>query len=65
MKTIGTCKECKYYDDTDCSNGYFIDCSGSTTKIEGSFLFYRDYEGYRADLKVGEDFGCIHWEEKK
>ena len=24
-----------------------------------------DYEGYMADFKVGQDFGCIHFEERR
>ena len=28
-------------------------------------LFYMDYEWYNADIEVGEEFGCIHFEKRK
>lgn len=30
---------------------------------ETDLLLYEDAEGYNAYLEVGEDFGCIHYEE--
>jgi len=32
---------------------------------EKDFLFYYDYEGYSASLEIGENFGCIHFKERK
>lgn len=32
-------------------------------RTETDLLLYEDAEGYNAYLEVGEDFGCIHYEE--
>ena len=32
-------------------------------KTKADELLYEDYEGYNADFEVGENFGCIHFEE--
>jgi len=30
---------------------------------ETDYLVYMDCEGYNAEIEVGQDFGCIHYEE--
>ena len=39
--------------------------SYSNTIITPDMLLYEDYERYSASLEVGEDFGCIHFENKE
>ena len=69
------CKNCKYfqrntepYDNNnfgECSCDKFVYDSYINEKEETDKLFYWDYESYSADFNVGENFGCIHFEEKE
>ena len=73
MKKI--CKNCKYYNDDnqygkvksygecDCSK-FIYDYDYEHCK-EKDVLIYYDYESYNAGFKVGEEFGCIHFERKE
>lgn len=51
---------------------YIGDCNNGKLKYndyinnyppKNNELIYWDYNGYRAYLKTGPDFGCIHWEQ--
>ena len=70
-----TCKDCKNFNADDLYVG-FGDCSlmedsnkflfqpkSRTAKLDRCYGW--DYEGYVAGVYVGENFGCIHWKEKK
>lgn len=75
------CKNCKYYEKGEfaefygeCSNPRFeyetASCYERYKKeqkkpILKDKLFYMDYEGYDASIEVGEEFGCIHFENKE
>lgn len=72
---MNTCKNCLFFkqdfdyypDDTRfgvCESGKIIYKRRSEVQ-EKDVLCYQDYENYRAYHFVGEDFGCIHFEEKK
>jgi hypothetical protein len=77
MKKI--CKNCKYYTKIyefygACSNQKMEYESAfcyekikriKNSEIEKDKVFYMDYEGYSADIDVGEEFGCIHFEKKE
>ena len=66
------CKNCKYFirenevlyskNENTCTNPHFK-YTGDLSEINSDDLSYSDYEGYSADFSVGEDFGCIHFEE--
>lgn len=62
------CKNCKYfYRDTSTSNrgGCKNDKIDYNREIDvGDEVSYFDAENYAAILIVGEDFGCIHFEQK-
>ena len=45
----------------ECSNKHF---TYGSVNVPINGLVYWDYEGYSAEFATGEDFGCIHWEEK-
>ena len=72
------CKNCKYfkrhtgkYDNKQfgkcCNEQKFVYGTSDDNKNGGNndILFYMDYEWYNAGLEVGEDFGCIHFENKE
>ena len=75
MKKI--CKNCKHWttDNTYGYDGMIGTCdsdkfvySYSMTYLDESnrdMLMVSDYEGYMADFCTGEEFGCIHFEEKE
>jgi len=66
------CKDCKYFrpardgydaekNNNTCDNDkFFIEYIGQVTPHNA--LVYWDYEGYSAGFYVGEEFGCIHFE---
>jgi hypothetical protein len=64
------CKNCKYWETSllnskgagDCCNEKFVYTGEKKTPKDG--LGYWDNEGYDAGFETGEDFGCIHWEER-
>lgn len=72
---MNTCKNCKYFKRNkdnyrsekygECSCDKFAYDSWISEKEETDKLFYWDYEDYSANFNVGENFGCIHFEEKE
>lgn len=70
------CKNCKSWDtnrayslDGDPLRKNYGSCNCPKMNYENhdgekDNLVYADYEGYAAGISVGEDFGCIHFEEK-
>ena len=61
LKTFGECKnedKIVYGDTRD-------DVAYRTNVYENDMLVYRDYEWYSAQVEVGEEFGCIHFEKKE
>jgi len=58
VRNIGYCNNHAkiIYDDPDLDN---LD-----TKYQDDALYYFDGEGYSAWFKTGENFGCIHFEQK-
>lgn len=73
------CKNCNFFEKLDdckfygiCKNkkfeyeaAYCYEKNTKKEKIEKDKLFYMDYEGYNAGVEVGEEFGCIHFENRK
>ncbi len=72
------CKNCKYFErhTGEYDNKQFGECCNKQKFVYGTsddnknggnndILFYMDYEWYDASLEVGEDFGCIHFENKE
>lgn len=70
-----TCENCKHWEKfTDSSGlryyGPFGNCHSPKMvycerNMPSDALAYRDYEGYKAGIYTGKDFGCIHWEKKQ
>jgi hypothetical protein len=70
---VNTCKDCKHWTRSsgsyseiysgNCDSDKFIEASAGV-KIPKDGLEYWDYEGYSAGFSTGEDFGCIHWENR-
>ena len=63
-KKIGVCPCSKFV--YLWSDRYNKSCSGEEYEelvIEDDMLTYEDYEGYSARFNVGENFGCVHFEE--
>lgn len=64
------CKDCKYWERLEgenhgqCDNPK-IDYGTEDEIEEGDEARYIDSESYNAALLLGENFGCIHFEEKK
>jgi hypothetical protein len=66
------CKNCKYWErETDsgkeeyyggCSNEKLVDTNIAYIPVDG--LGTHDYEGYMSGFRTGENFGCIHFENK-
>ncbi len=67
------CKNCKYYEAP--TDEYFIKDDKGTCNCDklvaqeaeyplDDKLEYSDYEGYQAFLRVGSNFGCIHFKNK-
>jgi len=73
----GKCKNCKYFTPADfvvmnhnkCRNSSFIyevlDWKPLMDKAHSDSLYYFDDDERAAGFYPGENFGCIHWEEKK
>ena len=70
---MGRCKDCKYFkrhekewETTtfgDCKCDKFIyDTWGASENSATDLVYYWDGEGYTADFEVGENFGCVHFE---
>ena len=71
------CKNCKYFkrNTDEYYNKNYGECNCIKFVYDGfgndpdynitDQLIYADYEGYMADFKVGQDFGCIHFEERR
>lgn len=68
-----TCKNCRHYivhEGEHWNTNYGRCCSdkiiygdSSDSVAEGNDkLFFMDNEWYSADVEVGENFGCVHWE---
>jgi len=66
------CKDCKFWRRNtdsdpvfmgDCSSDKFVYATDDEPEKDG--LSYGDYEEYSAFFSTGEDFGCIHFEEKQ
>ena len=58
-----TCEFCKWWNDE------FYECENSLIKIdaelsENTLVCYGKCKHEKITIKVGKDFGCIHWEEK-
>ena len=68
------CSECRYWErehyswgDTvfgDCGNLKIVHCSDGRDDPPSDGLGYSAFEGGDASVKMGEDFGCIHFEVK-
>ena len=74
---MGKCKNCKFWNrnisyailESDPLRKNYGGCDNSKLNYdnhdgEKDNLVYTDYEEYAAGISVGEDFGCIHFEEK-
>lgn len=74
---MNRCKDCKYFKrNTDkfwsnkygvCECNKFIygsSCDENIVKNTDQLL-YEDSEGYAAGFEVGQDFGCIHFKERR
>lgn len=73
------CKDCKWWlkstDKSDkgygfCNSGFisYGDPGLDDTQLkeeETNYLFYMDYEAYKATCYTGPDFGCVHGEVKE
>lgn len=69
-----TCKHCKHWEKfTDQEDiryhGPLGTCHSpkmvyAERNIPDDCLACWDYEGYKAGIYTGQDFGCIHWEQK-
>lgn len=65
MKTIGTCKECKWWGDSlseecdhrQCMSGNFTGNLYDEKRTKEGLSYYHG-------VQTGPDFGCIHWEPK-
>lgn len=63
------CKNCRFFKKNpteeigqgECYNSKLLYSSHVKSQDE---LAYMDYEGYYAELIVGENFGCIHFQER-
>jgi len=75
MPDDGRCKDCKHWtrnthkhDDKrygDCACGELDYMPYGISDNDGDdMLTYSDYEGYSATFSTGQNFGCIHFEEK-
>ena len=79
MKTIGTCKECKYYKNNSCRCDKFRERKEAMKRDKykkSDMLFYYGWYDYHltpnhdglifgtSAFWVGENFGCINWEKK-
>ena len=62
-KTIGTCKECKHWRNTFCCSPK-LDDEDEVGPVLDDGAGAWGYEGDRASIQTGPNFGCIHWEEK-
>lgn len=71
------CKNCKYYEKEELYNHYG-NCNNekfeyntywsdtiNVPEFPKDKLLYEDYESYSASFNVGEEFGCIHFENKE
>jgi hypothetical protein len=70
------CKNCQWYEAKKhqyraiyggCKNKYFQyggRMEDEEYPVEANGLLYWDVDSYGAGFDVGENFGCIHWEEK-
>lgn len=65
MKTIGTCKECKWWKNTNNSHNACINrnLTDDSFKKGDSLLVYEYCEG--GEFLPRPDFGCIHWQIKE
>lgn len=73
---MNRCKDCKYfqrntskyrsnkYGDCNCDKFIYGDSNDEKDLKKNDRLYYMDYEWYSASVEVGENFGCIHWEDK-
>lgn len=68
------CKNCKHYAKADrvrgknfgtCSCDKFVYTGDEHLPLEDDMLIYEDFEQYNAAFFVGENFGCIHFEERE
>lgn len=66
MNELIRCKDCKYWNSESktCSNDKFI-YSDTVKDLPDDGLLYYDYECYSAGFYTGENFGCIHGEDKR
>ena len=71
---MGICKDCKYYTKENmvigkkfgsCSCKKFVYIGNSHDPLQDDMLLYEDCEMYNAFLHVGENFGCVHFEERE
>lgn len=64
------CKECAYwkpeyeYMGSCISEKFTYTAEWDNTVIPKDGLNYFDAEGYKATLRTGKDFGCIHFKQK-
>ena len=79
QKIIGMCKDCEHYQTlewyratnyktksrTNCMSGKFLHTYDDDNAVPDGGWFYADWDTRSAELLVGPDFGCIHWERKK
>lgn len=71
MKTIGTCKDCKWWKNeggTFCESGNCACASNKHSNKYPSGVHPMDYGGIRVRppyISPGHDFGCIHWEPRE
>ena len=70
---MGKCKDCKYIVKEEVRKGkQLYSCGCEKIKYNYDFeemkddeLFYTDSETYQAYMRVGKEFGCIHFKEKQ
>jgi hypothetical protein len=62
------CGKCEHYTPAKWDEG-FGDCDlmddANDGKPDSTRAYGWDYEGYRAGVYVGVNFGCIHWMKKE
>lgn len=51
----------------DCNHDKFVDVSNGRDieNYENDSVLFSDYDSYAANLKTGENFGCIHFKNKE
>ena len=75
---MSLCKKCKFFERNEknkylmrskkyghCNCKKFVYGASGKRELFKDRLYFRDYEGYAAAFEVGEEFGCIHFEEKE